>query len=220
MFGMSRAQVRAYDRRAATLGLTTRALMESAGRGAAETLVRAGVDGPVVVCCAKGNNGGDGLVLARWLHVWGVRAEAFLLADPETLTPDAGDAWRALIAADVPHRTLWPADLATLRAALARSAWAVDALFGIGVTASLREPFAEVVSVLNSAPYRRFALDLPSGLDADTGVPLGPTVRATRTATFVAPKLGFANAASRAWTGPVHVVALGLAPLGDEVTTR
>jgi NAD(P)H-hydrate epimerase len=88
----------------------------------------------------------------------------------------------------------------------------VDALFGTGLTRALADDAAGLVSALNASGSPILALDLPSGLDCDTGEPLGACVRAAATATFVAPKLGFSNPASVAYTGAVHVVPIG-APL-------
>jgi NAD(P)H-hydrate epimerase len=85
----------------------------------------------------------------------------------------------------------------------------VDALFGTGLSRPLGPPFAEVVEAVNASTNPVLAVDLPSGLDCDTGEPLGPTVRAAHTATFVAPKRGFLNPRSAAWTGEVHVIDIG-----------
>jgi NAD(P)H-hydrate epimerase len=207
---LSRADVREIDRAAEVNGLPTRVLMENAGRGAADVLMRLGARRPVLVCCGKGNNGGDGLVAARHLASWGVDVRALLFAAPDELTAPAAENWRAASKSGVPVRIVWPFDEIATAAELERAAWVVDALFGIGLTAPLRPPFDRLVTMMNASPAVMFAIDLPSGLDADTGEPLGPTVRASHTATFVAPKKGFANPASTAWTGKVHVVDLGL----------
>ncbi len=87
--------------------------------------------------------------------------------------------------------------------------WIVDALFGTGLTRALENPFDDLIAQINIASAQILAIDLPSGLDCDTGEPLGPTVRAAHTATFVARKLGFQNPNSRNWTGDVHVVDIG-----------
>jgi NAD(P)H-hydrate epimerase len=87
--------------------------------------------------------------------------------------------------------------------------WVVDAFFGTGLSRPLGEPYAGLIAELAGYKCPVLAVDLPSGLDCDTGEPLGPTVRAAHTATFVAPKRGFLNPASRAWTGEVHVIDIG-----------
>jgi NAD(P)H-hydrate epimerase len=85
----------------------------------------------------------------------------------------------------------------------------VDALFGTGLTGSVRPPFDRIIAAMNDSPARVLAVDLPSGLDCDSGRPLGPTVRAEHTVTFVAEKKGFAFAEAREWLGIVHVVDIG-----------
>jgi hydroxyethylthiazole kinase-like uncharacterized protein yjeF len=99
--------------------------------------------------------------------------------------------------------------------------WIVDALFGTGLSRALKSPFDELVSMVNSSPHPIFAVDIPSGLDSDSGEPLGPTIRATHTATFVAHKRGFLNPESKKWTGEIHVIDIG-APrvLVDEYRNR
>src|SRR6184192_3172443 len=91
---LSCAQVRELDRRAAAIGLSTAVLMENAGRGAAKLLLSLGIHGPVVICCGKGNNGGDGLVMARHLHGAGVDVKVVLFAPPAELSPDAATNWK------------------------------------------------------------------------------------------------------------------------------
>jgi NAD(P)H-hydrate epimerase len=93
---------------------------------------------------------------------------------------------------------------------LARSEWVVDALFGTGLSGPVRAPYDRIIEMINARPNHVLAVDIPSGLDCDTGQPLGPTIRAEHTATFVAPKLGFADPAAKAHVGLVHVVDIGL----------
>ena len=88
--------------------------------------------------------------------------------------------------------------------------WIVDALFGTGLTGPLRPPFDAVVKSINAASAKKLAVDIPSGLDGDTGKPLGETARADHTATFVAPKVGFLAPEASNWLGQVHVLPIGL----------
>src|SRR5688500_9279165 len=103
----------------------------------------------------------------------------------------------------------------------ARAPWVIDALFGTGLTRPLSTPYSELAGLVHATGRPVLAVDIPYGLDCDTGEPLGPTIRAAHTATFVAPKKGFLNPASRTWTGEVHVIDIG-APrrLIDEYRTR
>lgn len=210
---LSRAEVRAFDQYAIdVLGIPAAVLMENAGRGAAQILQSLGIHGPVVICCGKGNNGGDGLVMARHLANWGVAVHCLLFAKPDDLSPDARLQWN--IVQKLGLRTTAVADdrngeFTTL---LPGADWIVDALFGTGLTGPVREPFDRVIAAINSSSSRILAVDIPSGLDCDTGEPLGPTIRAVHTVTFVASKVGFLNPASLEYTGQVHVVDIGIVP--------
>ena len=207
---LTRDQVRALDRRAGDeFGVPGVVLMENAGRGAAEVLVSLGVRGPVVVCCGKGNNGGDGLVLARHLDNLGVPVRVLLFAKPEELSGDAAANYRTASRAGLPLAVHDLVDRGTPRRELASADWVVDALFGTGLTGPLRPPFDDIVAAINASGARVLAVDIPSGLDCDTGEPLGPTVRAEHTVTFVAPKKGFDAPAAAPWVGRVHVVGIG-----------
>jgi NAD(P)H-hydrate epimerase len=212
-FTLSRAAVRDLDRRAIhEYGVPGVVLMENAGRGAAELLVRLNPDRQrVLILCGPGNNGGDGFVMARHLQNHGLDVDVLLFGDVECLSPDArvnAVIWQRSAA-------LWtgPADR-RLNVDLRRvidgaPGWIVDALFGTGLTRPLGPPFDEVASAVNASGRPVLAVDIPSGLDCDTGEPLGPTIRATHTATFVASKVGFANPKAKPCLGEVHVLDIG-----------
>ena len=85
----------------------------------------------------------------------------------------------------------------------------MDALFGTGLTGAVRPPFDAIIAAINASGRPVLAVDIPSGLDCDTGLSLGATIRAAHTVTFVAEKVGFANPAARQWLGQVHVVDIG-----------
>lgn len=210
---LSRQQVRELDRRAIEeFGVPALVLMENAGRGAAELLVSLGVHGPVAICCGKGNNGGDGLVMARHLQNRDVAVTVHLFARPDSLSPEAAVHWAIVEKSRIPA-VIWPQttlDQDKLARELAGAEWIVDALFGTGLEGPVRPPFDKVIAAINAPPAQVFAVDIPSGLDADTGEPMGPTIRARHTATFVAPKKGYANSAARQWLGQVHVVDIGV----------
>jgi NAD(P)H-hydrate epimerase len=209
---LSRAEVRELDRRAIEeYGVPGVVLMENAGRGAAEVLLRLGVHGRVLVCCGKGNNGGDGFVIARHLDNVGVPVRVLLFCRPEELTGDAAINYRIIARAALPVQAFPDGSVSehALWQELARAEWVVDALFGTGLSGPVRAPFDPIITALNAGPARVLAVDIPSGLDCDSGAPLGPTVRAQHTVTFVAQKKGFANPAARAYLGLVHVVDIG-----------
>ena len=216
MNGITRAQARAFDKHAIEqLGIPSVVLMENAGRGAAEVLQSLGIHGPVVICCGKGNNGGDGMVIARHLANAGCDVSILLFAPPGTLSADAALQWNIVQKMHLANE-VWAdeiLDAAKLAAVFVRAEWIVDALFGTGLTGPVRPPFDGIIDLMNASVAQVLAVDIPSGLDADTGGPLGPTVRAAHTVTFVAPKLGFANPAAVAFIGQVHVVGIGIAPV-------
>jgi NAD(P)H-hydrate epimerase len=193
--------------------------MENAGRGCAELLMRMNPERkPTVILCGPGNNGGDGFVIARHLDNHGWRSKVELFAACNKLPEDAASNHRLLLGRiEVSHHKhpSWSEDvdpsvrLRTPGGLYDSRVWIVDALFGAGLSRPLGAPYDEVAAQVNASRNPVLAVDIPSGLDCDTGEPLGPTVRATHTATFVAPKRGFLNPASREWTGEVHVIDIG-----------
>jgi NAD(P)H-hydrate epimerase len=212
---LSRDEARVIDRRAIeNFGVPGVVLMENAGRGAADLLLSLGIHGPVAICCGPGNNGGDGFVIARHLHNKQVPVRVLLFVRPEELTGDAAINYHIIVRLGLPIAVhAGPQlDAEKLRRELALPEWVVDALFGTGLTGPVRPPFDGVIAAINAAPVRVLAVDIPSGLDCDTGQPLGPTVRAMHTVTFVAQKKGFANPAAQAWLGQVHVADIGFEP--------
>src|SRR5262245_30884918 len=209
---LSRDQVRDVDRRAiAEYGLPGIVLMENAGRGAAELLSRLGGMGRVVVCAGKGNNGGDGFVIARHLDLHGITVTVLLFCQSSELTGDAAINFRVIQAAGldlvVPASPLDPKELDRR---LAAADWIVDALLGTGTQGVIREPYLTAIAAINKAGRKVLSVDLPSGMDCDTGQPLGACVRAAHTATFVARKIGFDQPSAEKLTGEVHVIDIGV----------
>jgi NAD(P)H-hydrate epimerase len=207
---LRREQVRELDRRAiARYGMSGLVLMENAGRGCADVLCREGIHGPVVIFCGVGNNGGDGFVIARHLQLRGHSVRVGLPGDPARMQGDARSNFEILRRCDVPLTYFAQADDARLATLLDEAAWIVDALLGTGARGDPRPPLDWLIPRLNDSPGKRLAVDLPSGLDCDTGVPAATTFRAHHTATFVAPKWGFAEPSARACLGRVHVLDIG-----------
>ena len=217
---LTRAQSRQVDRLAVEkLGISGLVLMENAGRGVADVLCSAGIHGPVVICCGKGNNAGDGFVIARHLHLRGFQLRVLLWAEPDELTGDAAVNYGILEKIDVPIERFAAAhDPARLAEQLASAAWIVDALLGTGIRGEPRPPFDAVIEQLNAAGAPILAVDLPSGLDCDTGKPAACTIHATITCTFFAAKSGFSAPGAKAYTGEVRVLDIGVPPgLIDDV---
>jgi len=210
---LNRQQSQEVDRRAVSeFGMTGLVLMENAGRGLADTLCGLGIDGPVVVCCGRGNNGSDGFVLARHLDLRRRPVRVALWAAPDALQGDAAANFAILARTDVPIEIFGGqhqhAD-ASLAALLDGADWIVDALLGTGSRGAPRPPLDAVIDTLNAHPTHKLAVDLPSGLDCDTGVASRHTIRAQHTCTFVAQKPGFLAPSAAAYTGEVHVLDIG-----------
>ncbi|QDU12179.1 NAD(P)H-hydrate epimerase [Gimesia aquarii] len=208
---LSRKAVRSVDQRTVEeFGLPGIALMENAGRGVFELLVSLKVKGPVKICAGKGNNGGDGFVIARHLDNAGIPVQIYLLADPEQLKGDAAINYQvALRMGLVIHcdpNLDYPEEFRTF---LEEADWIVDALLGTGIQGTIRPPFTTAIQIMNQSQGNKLAVDLPSGLDCDSGLPLGDCVVANHTATFVAEKKGFALPDSKQYTGTISVLDIG-----------
>ena len=201
MRSLTRAEVRDVDRRAIDdYGMSGLVLMENAGRGCVDTLCRLGCQGPVTMVCGKGNNAGDGFVIARHLDLRGVQVRVVLLGSAEELRGDAAANYAILARCDLPIVDLSRQfDVAKLTEELTGAEWIVDALVGTGATGAPRSPMDTAIRQMNQM----------SGLDCDTGEPAEPTFRAEHTCTFVAPKIGFANAHAAPYLGTVHVLDIG-----------
>lgn len=201
-------------------GIPSFTLMESAGRGCAEAIQSAYGpmdDATVVVLCGKGNNGGDGLVVARRLLAAGARVHAVLTSEADTLSDDSArnlDLLEQLQAEDAENQFTIAVfdDLDTLTDTANRLAprLYVDALLGTGLTSALREPIRSLVDWVNGRSAPTVALDVPTGLHSDTGAVLGSAVQADRTVSMAAPKVGMLTGKGPRYTGAVEVVDIGI----------
>lgn len=212
----TRAQMRELDRRATDeFGIPSLILMENAGRGAAEVAASlvTPADGAIIVFCGRGNNGGDGFVVARHLFNRGFRILCYFVGEVSEIAPGT-DAYvnfnccRRMGIEVLEHTSL--ADRETMARAIGWTALLIDALLGTGLQGEVRGPYATLISLLNARRAPILSLDVPSGLDCDTGEVLGKAVRATRTVTFGAPKVGFTRGRGPETTGEVIVVDISL----------
>ncbi|HEX3508563.1 MAG TPA: NAD(P)H-hydrate epimerase [Candidatus Dormibacteraeota bacterium] len=189
-------QVKELDRLAAErFGVSVDRLMEAAGAAVARFC-----DRPAVVVCGIGNNGGDGLVCARRLHEAGQLSNVCCV-DPTRFTGPAANALKALEMAGVEVLSDLRLDGASL---------VVDAIFGVGISRPPQGPFAEWIEAINASRMRVVAVDVPSGLDADTGVAYSPCVRADVTITMGLPKQGLLVADGPSVAGEIWVVDIGI----------
>jgi NAD(P)H-hydrate epimerase len=239
-------------RAVAEYGMSGLVLMENAGRGVADVLcglvwepspggrgqgegaelapladtltptLSQGAREPVVIVCGKGNNGGDGFVIARHLDLRGLRVRAMLLAEPKELRGDAaanfGIIEKAGLAIEVFNA---PLDVAKFKQALGGSFLLIDAILGTGATGEPKSPYAEAIELMNESGIKIVAVDLPSGLDCDTGVAARHTIRAAHTCTFVAAKPGLMVARAAEYVGHLHVCDIGVPrKLIEEISTE
>jgi hydroxyethylthiazole kinase-like uncharacterized protein yjeF len=203
---------RQIDRRAINeLGIPGIVLMENAGRGCVDVLERVGIEGPVAVLCGKGNNAGDGFVIVRHLDLRGYECLVVLLCSPAEFRGDAATNFAILkntgaqIVDISQHIGPAPPEIGG-------AAWLVDALLGTGAQGEPRPPFDSAIDWMNAHPGKKLAVDIPSGLNCDTGRPATHTVRADHTCTFAAMKIGFLQPAAKSFTGVVHICDIGLPP--------
>ena len=199
---LTRAQVREIDRLAIEqYHIPGIVLMENAARSVTDEAMKM-IDpatARVVIVCGNGNNGGDGYAVARHLHNAGVEVCTIHIGvDPKG---DALTNYNIARGMEIKTHYLNAADILTAHA----SDLMIDALFGTGLTRPVEGDLKVLIETMNASNLPILAIDIPSGLDCDTGEPLGVCVRAKRTVTFVAEKAGFANPISREYTGEIIV---------------
>jgi NAD(P)H-hydrate epimerase len=219
------AQMQALDRRAIEEAhVPSLTLMERAGAGVATALSQ--VFGPlqgkvVTVCCGKGNNGGDGFVVARLLKQQRVRVQALLLAKPDSLAGDAGIMYRRFVRLAGASAVQTSPSAERTRSLLGNSQLIVDALLGTGLSAPVTGAYRTMIEAINDSGVPVTAVDLPSGIHADTGAVLGAAVRAMLTVTFAQPKLGLYLGAGIDHAGTVRIVDIGIPPsFAESVDSR
>jgi ADP-dependent NAD(P)H-hydrate dehydratase / NAD(P)H-hydrate epimerase len=204
VFLLTADQATGLDRRARDMGVPERALMENAGRAAAQVIHRLHPTGRVVAVVGSGNNGGDALVALRSLREWG-REVAYVYVGSGA--PDAS----LVTGADVPRR-----EAADLDAALAGAAVLVDGILGTGARGEPREPAAAMIRRMGAVGVPVVALDIPSGVDPTTGAIPGVAVTAAATISFGWPKTGALLHPGRSRCGRLIVVEIGFPPIEGE----
>jgi len=195
-------------------GLPGVALMENAGRAVAEKAISILVEprGKIVfIVCGGGNNGGDGYVAARWLHNRGVRVKLFLAMDRSLIKGDA------LVHLDTAVRMgiecfdfTEPRSMEKARIASAFADLVIDALLGTGFQGELSEPYKESIELMNGAGKKILSVDIPSGVEADTGMVRGKAVQAFCTVTFGLPKPGLLLYPGAGCAGEIEVAPIGI----------
>ncbi len=212
---LNTAQIQSCDRVAIDdYGIPGLVLMENAGTQVVEAMeefFESDAPGSVAVCCGKGNNGGDGFVVARHLYNLGRDVHAYLFGSADQLqgSPATHHAMAQALGVpitEIPDADAWEGHYAALEG----YDCIVDALFGTGITGGLRGHYGDVVDAINAAGAAVVAVDLPSGLSADTGNVEGPVVDADLTVTFAAAKLCHVLSPAEDYCGEIYVVDIGI----------
>ncbi len=211
------AEMQAMDHKTITeIGIPGRVLMENAGRGATrcflERIYAAG-PGRVGIIAGRGNNGGDGFVIARYLAQRGIDVQVFLLAGRDQVRGDAAANLDLLATLQVPIMEIPDADrFSGAKIHLLNTRYWIDAIFGTGLNADVKGYFKEVIDFINAAGRPVFAVDIPSGLNADTGQACGVCIQAAATATFGYAKIGHLVYPGADCCGAVDVIDIGIPP--------
>jgi NAD(P)H-hydrate epimerase len=215
---MSRDEVRAVDEWAiGTVGIPGVVLMENAGRSCAEFILSS-VFCPlssVTIFCGTGNNGGDGYVIARHLHNAGISVHVIICGNALKIKGDAKINLDIIMKMGIPIQQIdvdWRDIESRVKDFTRGASLLVDGLFGTGLQGHLGDHYISLINALNALNIPIIAIDIPSGLDCDSGHPLGAAIKADATITFVAAKKGFAHPASAEYTGKVYVAGIGIEP--------
>jgi len=207
-------QMRALDQRTITEALVpSLMLMERAGAGVVTQLeARYGplAGKSVIILCGKGNNGGDGFVVGRLLRRKQARVHILLLTSPDDLSRDAKTMYQRFLRSAGKSAVTCPTSAESIQERLATGDILLDAILGTGLSTSVTGLYRDAIEAINAAGRPTVAVDLPSGLHADTGAVLGATVRADLTVTFGLPKTGLYGGAGIDCAGTVRLVDIGI----------
>ncbi len=209
------AQMREMDRTAIhDVGIPGVVLMENAGRTTVQVIVER--FGPLAgkraaILCGGGNNGGDGCVIARYLHKMDCRVHLYLLTSMDRVKGDAKTNLDICRRLEIPLTELTEAgQVERCRGDWIHAGLVIDALLGTGLNAEVRGLYAEAIAVVNELPAPVVSVDVPSGLDSDRGVPLGSCVRADLTVTYGMAKTGLVVYPGREYAGELFVADIGI----------
>ena len=212
MFGLTREQSQALDQKTIQeIGIPALVLMETAGAQVAYRLMLENPHRlPTLILSGKVNNGGDGAVLARWLWNHHYPVKLFLLADPLQLKGEALIQWEILQKLPLETQAISPECWSSFQLEWQTFPIWVDALFGTGLQNTLKSPYPDLFHWYNQQASFKVAVDLPSGLCANTGQLLPEALKADLTCTFMAPKIGFFRNFGPAYVGKLQVIDIGI----------
>ena len=199
-----------------SFGLPGRILMENAGRGATQFFLEQFKDAEnkkIGVIAGRGNNGGDGFVIARYLAQKGISVTVYLLSERQKISGDAAANLELLPPLKVPVIEMPDAEsFSAHQTAMRHEAIWVDAILGTGLKSDVKEFFKDMIDFINQSNKPVFAVDIPSGLNSDTGQPCGACVRADATATFAFAKTGHFLLPGADYTGNLKIIDIGVPP--------
>jgi hydroxyethylthiazole kinase-like uncharacterized protein yjeF len=214
---MTRDEVRAFDAWAIqTIGIPGVVLMENAGRSCAELVVdklKSAAEPKVCIFCGTGNNGGDGYVIARHLINHGIKVTVAICGDRNKIKGDAKVNLNILerMGQSVEGLDITDSDISErVKHFIAGAGIIVDGIFGTGLKGQLSEQYIRLIESINTCNIPVMAVDIPSGLDCDSGEALGAAIRAAWTITFVAVKKGFVSENAAQYTGEIFVASIGI----------
>jgi hydroxyethylthiazole kinase-like uncharacterized protein yjeF len=214
---MTRDEVRAFDAWAINaLDIPGVVLMENAGRSCAELIedkLKGVAEQKVCIFCGTGNNGGDGYVIARHLINRGIKVNVVVCGDRSKIKGDAKINLDILERMNQSIELLNPADNGIAEQVKLFCTGAdiiVDGLFGTGLRGQLSGQYKRLIESINACNNPVLAVDIPSGLDCDSGEPLGAVIRAAWTVTFVAVKNGFVSGNAAQYTGEIFLASIGI----------
>ncbi|WP_339163297.1 NAD(P)H-hydrate dehydratase [Siminovitchia sp. FSL W7-1587] len=218
MFVAGRREMQLIDQYAIeNLGLPGAVLMENAGAKVAEEVSSHFSDKKtkVIILAGAGNNGGDGFVVARRLFDMGYAPCIWVLVDPSRIKGDARIHYNVFVNRGLPIFYLEKHSIAELQNMIKQADVIVDAILGTGAKGAVREPFDQVISLINEQASEKWILsiDIPSGVNSDNGRVEGIAVKATKTITFVCPKKGFFLREGPAYVGEWKAVDISIPPL-------
>ncbi len=202
-----------------TFGIPGLVLMENAGRGAVDFLLKTYPElksKKVAVLAGRGNNGGDGFVIARYLFEKGIDVKVFLLSFTSKVTGDAKtnlDLFQKLCDASGKDLIIEIPDQETFlkhKTAVMHHDLFVDAVLGTGLNSDVRGFFKDTIELMNASPAPVFSVDIPSGLNSDTGRPMGIAVKADATSTFALAKAGHVLYPGNTYTGDLEIIDIGI----------
>lgn len=208
---LSRADSQEIDRLCMEkYGIPGVVLMENAGRGIVDYFLSLKPKGKVVICCGGGNNGGDGFVVARHLDNHGISVHVLLLSEPDRLKGDAKVNYDIVMKSEIAVSSISKANLHVVQSYLDEATWIIDALFGTGLQNQVKHPYDAIIHAMNASSKHIISIDIPSGLDCDSGEPLGIAVKASHTMSMVGLKKGFLNSKAKQYLSRIHIIDIGV----------